>query len=106
MTSEIGEPKRRTRRKPSRKKAAPIDERLVARIEKAVLEKVMAEVRPLLTELAELSSARRTSAPGPIPAAQALHDEALKRMEELQKILSDRIRQSEARFLKNLLGKT
>lgn len=79
---------------------ARLDHRLVERVKKAVIEEVMAEIRPLLQELAELSRARKEGKPAAgASAALALQEQALEHMEELKKKLTERVRLSEARLL-------
>jgi hypothetical protein len=79
---------------------AKLEHRMVERVKKAVLEEVMAEIRPLLQELAELNRARKEGKPSTgASAALVLQEQALERMEELEKKLTERVRLSEARFL-------
>lgn len=79
---------------------------MMARIEKAVTEKVMAELRPLLTELAKVAD-RGRSAPeqetmAPMTDPAVFQKEFEVKVDALRRKLADRIRLSEARFLKKI----
>ncbi|MQT12368.1 hypothetical protein [Segnochrobactrum spirostomi] len=82
------------------------EQAMMARIEKAVTDKVMAELRPLLTELAKVADRGRASPEQDPQAAMtdpsALQKEFEVKVNALRRKLADRIRASEARFLKKI----
>lgn len=81
---------------------ATIDQALLTAVKAEVLGLVMAEVRPLLVQLAQLAEAKKDDGALPVPSTRALHEKAATRMAELQRNATERLKLREAQFQKRL----
>lgn len=80
---------------------------MIARIEKAVTKTVMAELRPLLSELAKLTPGTGQAQtdnifPNLAGDPEQLQKEFERKVEAMRRKLADRIKVSEARFIRQI----